>query len=238
MSLRRMPGLIFCLLLLCAWHAPAVGPGPGPAKGQSTGWPIPRFESLASNDVFLRAGPGFQYPILWDYHRYDLPVEVIGEFNVWRHVLTPDGTTGWVDEVLLHSLRSFIVTRQRHVLRAAPKSTAAPVAYLEKGVIGIIRSCSNLHCACLVYVNRPIDVAHGFSRPPNRATSPPQPAADAQSASIPSERALTDVQEGKRYRHKAPGPARGQHPTLHPHAGRVLGRMQSRHAPHSKAFRS
>ena len=152
MSLKTMPWLIFCLLLLCAWHAPAVGPGPGPAKGQSTGWPIPRFESLASNDVFLRAGPGFQYPILWDYHRYNLPVEVIGEFNVWRHVLTPDGATGWVDEVLLHSLRSFIVTGQRHVLRAAPRSTSAPVAYLEKGVIGIIRSCSNRLDWCRVRV--------------------------------------------------------------------------------------
>jgi len=150
MRARRIAGLIVALLALGAWQAPAVGPGPGPAKGQSTGWPVPRFESLASNDVFLRAGPGFQYPILWDYHRKDLPVEVIGEFNVWRHVLTPDGATGWVDEVLLHLVRSFIVTNGRHTLRAAPSRAAAPVAYLDQGVIGIIRACKSGAAWCRV----------------------------------------------------------------------------------------
>lgn len=145
MSSRRRGALrcalLAAVLVLGGWHAPKVGAGPGPGKGTATGWPVPRFESFRSKEIYMRAGPGFQYPIEWVYHRLDLPVEVIGEFNVWRHVVAPDGKDGWVHEALLHGLRSFIVTGGRHTLRAGPHPDAAPVAYLDKGVIGVIRRC-------------------------------------------------------------------------------------------------
>ena len=119
-------GLVVVALALGAWHAPKVGPGPG---------------------------PGFQYPIIWVYHRLDLPVEVTGEFNVWRHVVAPDGGDGWVHEALLHGLRSFIVIGGRHTLRAGPHKDAAPVAYLDKGVIGVIRRCKAGAAWCQVEVD-------------------------------------------------------------------------------------
>lgn len=134
-------GLLAAALLLGAWQAPKVAAGPGPGKGAVTGWPVPRFESFRSREIYMRAGPGFQYPIVWVYHRLDLPVEVIGEFNVWRQVLAPDGKDGWVHEALLHGTRSFIVVGHRQTMRVAPNGGAAAVAYLDKGVIGVIRSC-------------------------------------------------------------------------------------------------
>ncbi|HET9147743.1 MAG TPA: SH3 domain-containing protein [Acetobacteraceae bacterium] len=129
------------LLSLAAWTAPPVGAGPGPGKGPVTGMPLPRFESFRSNMVNLRAGPGFQYPITYVFHRDDLPVEVTAEFDVWRRVEAPDGTVGWIHEALLHGVRSFIVIGGQHVLRVAPRDDAAPAAYLEQGVIGLIRRC-------------------------------------------------------------------------------------------------
>ena len=147
-------------LVLGAWHAAPVGPGPGPAKGASTGWPVPRFESFRSNQIYVRAGPGFQYPITWVYHRYNLPVEVIGEFNVWRQVMAPDGGTGWVHEALLHGVRSFIVTGKRRTMRAAPHRDAAPVAYLDKGAIGVIRACQDGAAWCAVEAGH----RHGWLR--------------------------------------------------------------------------
>lgn len=136
---RALVGAV--LLSLAAWTAPPAGTGPGPAKGPVTGLPLARFESFRSDMVNLRAGPGFQYPITYVFHRNDLPVEVIAEFNVWRRVVAPDGTIGWTHEALLHGFRSFIVTGGQQVLRAAPRDDAAPVAYLDKGVIGLIRRC-------------------------------------------------------------------------------------------------
>lgn len=144
--------LSFALLgaALGAWHAPNPGTGPGPAKGTATGRPVPRFESFRSDQIYMRAGPGFQYPITWVYHRNDLPVEVTAEFNVWRRVLAPDGGVGWVHEALLHLARSFIVTGGRHTMRAAPHRSAAPVAYLDKGVIGALVSCRSQAEWCAV----------------------------------------------------------------------------------------
>lgn len=137
----RRAVLVLLMLGIAAWHAPNPGPGPGPAKGSATGWPVPRFESFRSSQIYMRAGPGFQYPIVWVYHRYDLPVEIVGEFNVWRHVIAPDGGEGWVHEALLHLVRSFIVIGGRHTMRASPQAGAAPVAYLDKGAIGVITRC-------------------------------------------------------------------------------------------------
>lgn len=138
------------MLGLGAWTAPPVGPGPGPALGSATGLPVPRFESFRSDLVNLRAGPGFQYPITYVFHRDNLPAEVTAEFNVWRRVTAPDGTVGWIHEALLHAARSFIVTGGQHVLRASPNDTAAPVAYLDKGVIGMIRRCGAESAWCRV----------------------------------------------------------------------------------------
>lgn len=139
--MRKVAAAVLAALLLGGWAAPDPGPGPGPAKGSATGWPLPRFESFRSSEIYMRAGPGFQYPITWVYHRYDLPVEVTAEFNVWRKVLAPDGGSGWVHEALLHGARSFIVTGGRHTLRAAPHAGASAIAYLDKGVIGLIADC-------------------------------------------------------------------------------------------------
>jgi SH3-like domain-containing protein len=136
--------LLFCLLgcvLLGGWTAAPVGQGPGPALGKADGFPLPRFVSLRTNQVNFRAGPGFQYPVTWVYQRQDLPVEVIGEFDVWRQLLAPDGGTGWVHEATIRARRSFIVTSQQASLRASPDDNAAVVASLDFGVSGDLISC-------------------------------------------------------------------------------------------------
>lgn len=140
MNFRRVACLLGCILL-AGWTCPPVGPGPGPGVGKSDGYPLPRFVSLRTGQVNFRAGPGFQYPVVWVYQRQDLPVEVIGEFDVWRQVLAPDGGTGWVHEATIRAHRSFIVTSQQASLRASPDDGAAVVAFLDFGVLGNLVSC-------------------------------------------------------------------------------------------------
>ena len=67
--------------------------------------PLPRFASLDSNEVNLRAGPGTDYPILWVYQRKGLPVEIIQEFDTWRRIRDRDGTVGWVQQNQLSGKR-------------------------------------------------------------------------------------------------------------------------------------
>src|SRR5690348_12952439 len=75
---------------------PKAPPEQDPNKGSVTQLPIPRFVSLRSDEVYLRAGPGTRYPIQWVYKRRDLPVEILREFDVWRLVEAPDGIKGWM----------------------------------------------------------------------------------------------------------------------------------------------
>lgn len=121
-------------------------------KGSDTGLPIPRFISLLSDEVNMRVGPGFQYPIEWTYHRKGLPIEVEREFDVWRLVRAPDGGRGWVHEATVSGIRTFIIVGGTHDLLRAPEDDAPVVAVLQKGVIGTIRHCKAEDDWCAVRV--------------------------------------------------------------------------------------
>jgi len=129
-------------LLLLAAASPPVGAGPGPALGVASKLPVPRFVSLRTDQVNFRAGPGFQYPITWIYQRDGLPVEIVGEFDVWRQVVAPDGGTGWVHMATIRARRGFYVTAPKAPLLAAPTQTAAVVATLDSGVSGVLLACA------------------------------------------------------------------------------------------------
>lgn len=112
-----------------------------PTKGSTTGLPLPRWVALRADEVNLRSGPGTRYPVEWVYHRRDLPMEILREFEVWRLVRDQDGVMGWVHQATLIDRRSFVVTGKQAVLRNAAADDAAAVALLQPGVIGRIRSC-------------------------------------------------------------------------------------------------
>jgi SH3-like domain-containing protein len=114
---------------------------PDPEKPGGVAARLPRFASLRSDDVNMRAGPGTRYRIDWVYKRRDLPVEIEREFDVWRWVRDADGIQGWVHQATLMSRRSFIVEKADATLRSEANDTASAVAVLKPGVIGRIRSC-------------------------------------------------------------------------------------------------
>ncbi len=149
-----MPRLRLMALALAALvvggAAPAIGPGPGPDLGAVTHLPVPRFVSLRTNQVNFRAGPGFQYPVVWVYQRDGLPVEIIGEFDVWRHVVAPDGGSGWVHEATIRAHRDVYVTSAQAALRNAPSPDAAPVAYLSQGVDASLIACDGASDFCKI----------------------------------------------------------------------------------------
>jgi SH3-like domain-containing protein len=129
-------------LALCGFTPPPVGPGPGPALGNVSKLPVPRFVSLRTDQVNFRAGPGFEYPVVWIYQRDGLPVEIVGEFDVWRQVIAPDGGTGWVHMATVRARRTFFVTAAQADMRSNPSPTASVVAKLDAGVSGLLISCA------------------------------------------------------------------------------------------------
>ena len=120
--------------------APAEKPAEA-GKGTATGQPVPRWASLRSDEVNLRAGPGTRYPVEWVYRRRDLPVEIEREFGTWRLMTDQDGVKGWVDAAMLVGRRNFVVKGKDRIMRKSPAEDATAVALLKPGVVGRIRTC-------------------------------------------------------------------------------------------------
>jgi len=125
---------------------------PPETKGSVTNLPLPRWASLRADEVNLRVGPGMTFPIEWQYHRRDLPVQILREIEVWRLIQDQDGVKGWVHSATLTGRRDFVVKPAEATMRASAADDAAPVARLEPGVIGRIRSCDAAAAWCQVQV--------------------------------------------------------------------------------------
>src|SRR5690606_13411720 len=107
--------------------------------------PLPRYVTLASDEVNVRVGPGLRYPVRFILSREGLPVEIVREFDVWRQIRTREGDEGWVHKSLLSGRRAVIVTAEETLTRKAA-ADARPVARLEQGVVATLDRCDMQWC--------------------------------------------------------------------------------------------
>ena len=108
--------------------------------------PVPRFASLRSDKINLRAGPSLEFPVQWVYQRKHMPVEVIGEYDVWRKIRDWQGTVGWVHQSMLDGQRYALITGSERLLRINPDDSAPPSAKLEPGVVASLLRCEGVWC--------------------------------------------------------------------------------------------
>lgn len=154
-----LPRVLKALFLVAALAAggsagslPAAAQDGGARTGPS-GLPLPRFVSLKSNRINMRAGPGQDYQVVWIYQREGLPVEIVAEYDNWRRVRDSEGDEGWVFHSLLSGRRTALVTpwsedpEDTVSLRRTASAAAQPVAYLEPGVQVDVRSCDGSWCS-------------------------------------------------------------------------------------------
>ena len=117
----------------------------GATTSGASGNPLPRFAALDDDQVFMRAGPGKRYPILWDYRRQTLPVVILGESGPWRRVRDPEGTVGWIHTQLMTGQRWVWLTRDTPVLRE-PAYGTVPILKAETGLTARLQKCQNGWC--------------------------------------------------------------------------------------------
>ena len=77
--------------------------------GKVTGYQLPRFVSLKTNESNLRVGPSLNYPIKIKYLFSNIPIEVIQEYKDWRKVRDSEGNEGWMHKRLLSGKRFAII---------------------------------------------------------------------------------------------------------------------------------
>jgi len=144
----------FCLVVVLAGAAMGASISTGfSAKDTAvttSGLPVPRYVSLKSDHVNVRAGPTKDNDVSWVYTRAGLPVEITAEFENWRRVRDSEGAEGWVYHSLLSGRRTAVVTmKTRDELAplydsADPKSPVA--ARLQAGVVAQVKKCGSGWC--------------------------------------------------------------------------------------------
>lgn len=132
-------------VILCALALSATAAGAAPRLGGDSRLPVPRYESIATQEAFGRRGPGKDHRIDWVYRVRGLPVRVIEEAESWRKVRDPAGDEAWIHASRLSPNRTVYVKDTAEapglVLRTAPRPEARPVAYLKRGVVAALNQC-------------------------------------------------------------------------------------------------
>jgi len=114
--------------------------------GRETGLEVPRFVSLSSNKINVRAGPGRRYPIKWIFQRQNLPVKIIAEFDTWRKIKDHEGIEGWVHQRMLSGRRWVFILGENVTIYRERSLTAQGVARLEPGVMARLEDISGDWC--------------------------------------------------------------------------------------------
>src|SRR5882672_9053679 len=120
-------------------------------SGQTTsGLPLPRYVSLKSDHVNVRAGPTKDNDVAWVYTRSGLPVEITAECENWRRVRDSEGAEGCVYHSLLSGRRTAVVTMKTKDELAPLYESADPAsavaARLQAGVVAQVRKCTSNWC--------------------------------------------------------------------------------------------
>jgi SH3-like domain-containing protein len=146
---RRAPVMALALIavLTCAVAARAAGElGTGPKSGL----PMPRFVSLKPDRVNVRGGPTRDHEVTFVYTRAGLPVEITAESDNWRRIRDWEGSEGWVYHSLLSGRRTAVVTpkdkKELVPLYDQGDSSAAVIARLQAGVLGLVKRCTGSWC--------------------------------------------------------------------------------------------
>lgn len=138
-STRLLPFLLPLMLLGGATSATEFADG-------TTDLPKPRFVSIKSGSAMMRTGPGERFPIMWEYKRASLPVEVLQEYEIWRKVRDPAGEIGWMNKALLTSQRTAIITGQTRLLYVAPDVKSRIAWRIAPGAVVLVTLCEDMWC--------------------------------------------------------------------------------------------
>lgn len=134
----------FYAILLCVFLLPSlVSADPF----RSTAYPLPRFVSLSSDKINVRAGPGEKYPVKWVYHQKHRPVEIVLEYDSWRKIKDMDEDVGWVHSALLSGRRYALTTEEPFTFfYQKPSEKAGLKLKIEPQVLLTLNECQSGWC--------------------------------------------------------------------------------------------
>ena len=112
-----------------------------------SGFRVPRYVSIRSNEVNGRAGPSEEHPVLWTYTAPGLPLQVVAETEDWRRVCDPEGGLSWVKRTFVTGERKVMrVKTDRLAVQRKPEAGAPAVAWLNPKGVASLDKCDKGWC--------------------------------------------------------------------------------------------
>ena len=103
------------------------------------------FLSLRNNEVNLRLGPSFDYPIKIIYKKKYLPVLVKDKSDNFRKIQDHENNSGWIHISQLSKKKSGI-TIEDIILYKRPTIYSKPLANIKTGRLLIVSKCKENWC--------------------------------------------------------------------------------------------
>ena len=104
------------------------------------------FLTLRNEQVNLRQGPSFNYPIKLFYKKKFLPVLIQDKSENFRKIRDHENNTGWVHVSQLSKKKAAITIENESILFSNPSVYSNPIAILKKGRLVKINKCKNNWC--------------------------------------------------------------------------------------------
>ena len=104
------------------------------------------FLTLRNNEVNLRLGPSFEYPIKIIYQKKYLPVLIQDKLDNFRKIRDHDNNTGWIHLSQLSKKKAAITVNDETILFNSPTIYSKPQAKILKGRLCIISKCKEEWC--------------------------------------------------------------------------------------------
>ena len=103
------------------------------------------FLMLKNNEVNVRYGPSFEYPIKFIYKKKFLPLKIVDKKENFRKVLDHKKNSGWIHISQLTKSKSSIAINDTNMFKKSSKFSK-PVAKVEKGRLLMIKKCEKDWC--------------------------------------------------------------------------------------------
>ena len=100
---------------------------------------------LKNNEVNVRYGPGFDYPIKYVYKKKNLPIKVIDKKENFRRIIDFKKNSGWIHVSQLKKGKSLILLKDQ-ILFSKPTRYSKPIIKIAKGRLLLVKKCKKKWC--------------------------------------------------------------------------------------------
>jgi len=101
---------------------------------------------LKNNEINVRYGPGFDYPIKFVYKKKNLPIKVIDKKENFRRIIDFKKNSGWIHVSQLKKGKAFILLEDQ-ILFTKPTKYSKPILKISKGRLLLVKKCKKIWCS-------------------------------------------------------------------------------------------